>query len=71
MNKKNDDKKTDNNKGSDHTSQGKAKYKPGTTTQGGSNYGQGSSQLGNESYEQGQKKDDGSNYDNEEGFNEQ
>ncbi|MDR3678661.1 MAG: hypothetical protein P4L41_01770 [Flavipsychrobacter sp.] len=62
---------TTEQKGSDHTTQGKAKYKPGSTTQGGSNYGQGSAELGTKAYKQGQKKNEGSNYDNEKGYNEQ
>jgi len=52
-------------RGSDHSSQGKASFKEGSTVQGGSDYGQGSSNLGPESYKQGQVKNDGSNYENE------
>jgi len=41
----------------------------GSATQGGSNFGQGSVQLGNNSLKQGSESDKGSNYDGEEGWN--
>ena len=39
----------------------------GSTTQGGSNFGQGQSSLGNQ--QQGTEKGRGSNYENEQGWN--
>lgn len=57
-------KKTDQ-KGSDHTEQGKPEFHPGTTTQGGSNHGQGSIALGADANKQGSEKNEGSNYENE------
>jgi hypothetical protein len=42
---------------------------PGSTTQGGSNFGQGSSQLSKDSYKQGNKAGKGSNYEHEQGWN--
>ena len=47
----------------------RAEIHPGSTTQGGSNFGQGSSQLGKKSIHQGEVKNDGANYDNEAGWN--
>lgn len=47
----------------------KASYHPGSTTQGGSNFGQGSLQLGRYANKQGSEKNEGSNYKNEEGWN--
>lgn len=41
----------------------------GSTTQGGSDFGQGSVQLGNNSLRQGSEKGNGSNYDDEQGWN--
>jgi hypothetical protein len=64
MKKKNDGKK-DLQKGSDHTSQGRPKFRTGTTTQGGSNYGQGSMHLGANANKQGSERNKGSNYANE------
>ena len=43
--------------------------RPKSTTQGGSNFGQGSSQLGKKSLKQGSKSGKGSNYENEQGWN--
>ncbi len=48
----------------------RASFHPGSTTQGGSDFGQGSHQLGKKSLKQGEEKNDGSNYDNEEGWDE-
>ena len=48
----------------------RASFYTGSTTQGGSDFGQGSHQLGNKSFKQGQEKNDGSNYDNEVGWDE-
>jgi len=47
----------------------RASIHPGSTTQGGSDFGQGSSQLGKKSLKQGSEKGKGSNYDNEQGWN--
>jgi len=47
----------------------RSKIHPGSTTQGGSNFGQGSSQLGKKSFNQGSKSGKGSNYENEQGWN--
>jgi hypothetical protein len=41
----------------------------GSTTQGGSNFGQGSSQLGKKAIHQGEQKTEGSDYENESGWN--
>jgi len=41
----------------------------GSTTQGGSNFGQGSIQLGNSSAKQGSESNKGSNYEDEQGWN--
>ena len=41
----------------------------GSTTQGGSNFGQGSTHLGNASAQQGSESDKGSNYEDEQGWN--
>jgi len=41
----------------------------GSTTQGGSNFGQGSHQLGKAAEEQGSKTGEGSNYEDEGGWN--
>lgn len=41
----------------------------GSTTQGGSNFGQGSNGLGDNSQRQGSESGDGSNYDGEQGWN--
>ncbi len=46
----------------------RAEIHPGSTTQGGSNFGQGSSQLGKKAIHQGEEKSDGSDYENEEGW---
>jgi hypothetical protein len=46
----------------------KATYHHGTTTQGGSNFGQGSLDLGKHSYRQGSEKNEGANYGNERGW---
>ena len=46
----------------------RAEIHPESTTQGGSNFGQGSSQLGKKSLHQGEEKNDGANYDNEAGW---
>ncbi len=43
--------------------------RPKSAVQGGSNFGQGSSQLGKKSYTQGRTANTGSNYDNEQGWN--
>ena len=47
----------------------RAEFHHGSTTQGGSNYGQGSQDLGNKSIKQGSESNEGSNYDSEEGWN--
>lgn len=41
----------------------------GSTTQGGSNFGQGSNDLGDNSRRQGSESNDGANYDDEQGWN--
>lgn len=41
----------------------------GSTTQGGSNFGQGSTQLDNKSIKQGSESGKGSNYEDEQGWN--
>jgi len=41
----------------------------GSTTQGGSNFGQGSVQLGNDSIKQGSELNKGSNYEDEQNWN--
>ncbi|NCI48157.1 hypothetical protein [Sediminibacterium soli] len=41
----------------------------GSATQGGSNFGQGSAGLGRDSIRQGEQKGRGSNYENEQGWN--
>ena len=41
----------------------------GSTTQGGSNFGQGSLQLGRNANHQGSESNKGSNYNNEQGWN--
>lgn len=46
----------------------KATYHHGTTTQAGSNFGQGSLDLGKHSYRQGSEKNEGANYGNERGW---
>lgn len=46
-----------------------AEIHPGSTVQGGSNFGQGSSQLGKQAIKQGEEKNDGANYANETGWN--
>lgn len=47
----------------------RATTRHGSTTQGGSNFGQGSQQLGNTSIKQGSESGKGSNYDEEQGWN--
>jgi hypothetical protein len=47
----------------------RAEIHHGSTTQGGSNFGQGSQDLGNKSIKQGSESNKGSNYDSEEGWN--
>jgi hypothetical protein len=47
----------------------KASFHPGSTVQGGSNFGQGSLDLGRYSNKQGSELNDGSNYENEKGWN--
>jgi hypothetical protein len=47
----------------------KASFHPGSTIQGGSNFGQGSNDLGKHSYRQGSEKNEGANYGNERGWN--
>lgn len=47
----------------------RAAYHHGTTTQGGSDFGQGTNDLGKHSYRQGSEKNDGANYGNERGWN--
>ena len=46
----------------------KATFYHGTTVQGGSNFGQGSIQLGKDGPRQGSVKNDGANYGNERGW---
>jgi hypothetical protein len=46
----------------------RASIHPGSTTQGGSDHGQGSSQLGKKALKQGSEKGKGSNYENEQGW---
>lgn len=47
----------------------KADVHPGSTTQGGSNFGQGANSLGKKAQHQGSKKGKGSDYENEQGWN--
>ncbi|NCI50639.1 hypothetical protein GWC95_11940 [Sediminibacterium roseum] len=47
----------------------RASFHPGSTTQGGSNFGQGSAGLGKQSIKQGTEAGSGSNYENEQGWN--
>ena len=47
----------------------RASFHPGSTTQGGSNFGQGSLQLGKYANKQGSESNEGSNYGNEQGWN--
>lgn len=47
----------------------RAEFHHGSTTQGGSDYGQGSSELGKEPNRQGSESNDGANYANERGWN--
>ncbi|HVU57788.1 MAG TPA: hypothetical protein VHD83_22155 [Puia sp.] len=47
----------------------KAIYHHGSTTQGGSTFGQGSLQLGKQSQRQGSENNEGANYGNERGWN--
>jgi hypothetical protein len=58
----------DNENDSAFTAQGKPVVHTGSTTQGGSNFGQGSMHLGSQSYRQGSQKNEGSNYEDERGF---
>lgn len=47
----------------------RATFHHGSTTQAGSNYGQGSNDLGKHADKQGSESNDGSNYGNEQGWN--
>jgi len=46
----------------------RATFHHGSTTQGGSNFGQGSNDLPKQSIQQGNESNDGSNYDGEQGW---
>jgi hypothetical protein len=46
-----------------------ADINPGSTTQGGSNFGQGANSLGKQAQQQGSRKGKGSDYENEQGWN--
>jgi hypothetical protein len=47
----------------------RADFHHGSTVQAGSNFGQGSLQLGDKANRQGSESNDGANYDNEKGWN--
>jgi hypothetical protein len=47
----------------------RADFHHGSTTQGGSNFGQGSMELGDKANRQGSESNDGANYENEKGWN--
>ena len=47
----------------------RAEVHHGSTTQAGSDFGQGSNDLGNDTSQQGSESNDGANYSNEQGWN--